>query len=201
MRGGLVKLSQRFLAVVTRAARDVDIDQLRSDVAAFSARRPELTRRQQAERLVRRTARRAAALGAAASLPPGWAAFAALGPELSTLIWLQSRMILGLHVLYGKEPDPEERGVEVLAGLASGAGMRFGRALGARAAEDIAERLVARTIGKGGSRFVPVVGIAAGTLLNYVAVIGVGRAVIAHLERQVAPEPPPLIVEAHGTVT
>ena len=82
--------------------------------------------------MVDATARKAAFVGAAASVPPGWAAVAATAPELTTLIVLQSRMIVGLHLLYGGELDPEERALEVVAGLAAGAGLSVGRRLTVR---------------------------------------------------------------------
>ena len=193
-----MKLSRLFLGIVGRAARDIDIEQLRADVSAFSARYPGLSRRAKAQRLISRTARRAAALGAVASLPPGWAAFAAMGPELSTLIWLQSRMVLGLHLLYDLTPEPEERSAEVLLGLAAGAGIRAGRSLGTRAGEELAERLVVRALGREGSHLVPLAGIAAGALLNFAAVKAVGRAVLVRVERLAQPEAPPRIVDVSG---
>jgi hypothetical protein len=200
-RRAVLKLSRTFLGLIGRVSRDIDIEQLRTDVSTFTARHPELKRRELAERLVSRTARRAAALGAVASLPPGWAAFATMGPELSTLIWLQSRMILGLHLLHGLEPEPEERSAEVLMGLAAGAGIRMGRSLGTRAAEELAERLVVRALGREGSRIVPVAGIAAGALLNFAAVRAVGRAVLSRVEKLALPEAPPRIVDAIGRVS
>lgn len=197
----MVKLPDAFLGLVSRAARDIDMEQLRGDVAAFVARRPELTRREQADRLVKRTARRAAAIGAAASLPPGVGAALAVGPELTTMIWMQSRMILGLHLLYGIEPDPEERTDEVLMGLAAGAGVRVGRSLGKMAAEEVAKRLVVRALGRGGGRLVPLAGIAAGALLNFAAVTAVGRAVRVRLEKRVAAGAAPPVVDVKGRVS
>ena len=88
--------------------------------------------------MVDSTARRAALVGAVASAPPAWAAVAATAPELATLIVLQSRMIVGLHLLYGGDLEPEERALEIVAGLASGAGLSVGRRLTVRLAEELA---------------------------------------------------------------
>ena len=62
-------LAETFLRVVEKARADLDVESLRADVRAFSAKHPDLTTREKAERLIATTARRAAALGAAASLP------------------------------------------------------------------------------------------------------------------------------------
>src|SRR5262245_17688229 len=104
-----MKLAGAFLALVRKFATDLDVEKLRLEMVDLSLRQPDLTTREKARHVVRTTARRAAALGAAASLPPGWTALAAVGPELSALLILQSRMIVGLHLLYGGMPDPEER--------------------------------------------------------------------------------------------
>ena len=102
-------------------------------------------------------------------------AVAATAPELTTLIILQSRMIVGLHLLYGGELDPEERALEVVAGLAAGAGLSVGRRLTVRLAEELATKLAARAVGRSIAPLVPLAGIAASAALNYGAVQAVGR--------------------------
>lgn len=180
-------LAESFLRLVERAAKDLDVESLRADVRAFSARHPGLTTRQTADRLVRTAARRAAALGAAASLPPGWLSLATVAPEFSALLVLQSRLIVSLHILYGGPMTAEERALEVLAGLASGAGINVGRRLTTRAAEEVAARLVARVVGREVAHVVPVLGALAGAGLNYAAVRAVGRAALSRIERLYGP--------------
>jgi uncharacterized protein (DUF697 family) len=130
------------------------------------------------------TAKKAALVGAAAGAPPGWAAVATTAPELTTLIVLQSRMIVGLHLLYGGELDPEERALEIVAGLAAGAGLSVGRRLTMRLAEELAARIVPRAAGRPLAHFVPLAVIAASAALNYAAVQAVGRAVVTRVERK-----------------
>ena len=180
-------LAEAFLDVVSRVSTDLDVENLRADVHAFSTRHPDLTTREKARRMVASTARKAAALGAVASLPPGWAALATMGPELSTLLVMQSRLILGLHLLYGGIPEPKERALEVLTGLASGAGISLGRRLSTRAAEEIAERLVIRIVGREATHIVPILGAVAAAGLNYAAVRAVGHAAIRRVERLYGP--------------
>lgn len=182
-----VMLAETFLKVVDRAVQDLDVSSLQTEVAALRRRHPDLTTRETAERLVGFAARKAAALGAAASLPPGWLSLATVAPELSAVLVLQSRMIVSLHLLYGGPLTPEERALEVLAGLAAGAGMNVGRRLTTRAAEEIAARLVARVAGRELSHLVPVLGAVAGAALNYAAVRAVGRAALARIERRYGP--------------
>lgn len=182
-----MSLATLFLSAVAKASTDLDIDRLREDVHTFALRHPDLTTKEKAWRLVNRTAKKAAAVGAVASLPPGWGAFVAIGPELTTLIVLQSRMILGLHLLYGGVPEPNERALEVLAGLATGAGINVGRRLTTRAAEEIAMRLASRIAGRSVSHLVPVFGALAAGVMNYGAVRAVGMAAIARVERAYGP--------------
>ena len=180
-------LAETFLRLVEKAAEDLDMEKLRADVRAFSTRHPDLTTREKAERLIATTARRAAAIGAAASLPPGWLSLATVAPELSAVLVLQSRLIVSLHVLYGGPMTSGERALEVLAGLAAGAGMSVGRRLTTRAAEEVAARLVVRLAGREVAHVVPVLGAVAGASLNYAAVRAVGRAALRRIERQYGP--------------
>ena len=196
-----MNLPQLFLSLVEKASKDLDVDSLRDNVHAFSERHPTLTTREKGHRMVRSTARRGAALGAIASLPPGWAAVLTLGPELSGLLVMQSRLILSLHLLYGGMPEPHERALEVMAGLAAGAGINFGRRMTARMAEELAERLVVRLIGREATHFVPLIGAAAAGTMNYFAILGVGKAAISRVESLYGPPPPSQpIVDVSGTV-
>jgi len=197
-------LAQTFLNLVQRVAKDLDLAAIQSEVQAFSQKHADLPTRGKAERMVERTARRAAALGAVASLPPGWAALATVAPEMTALIVLQSRLIVGLHVLYGGTPEPDERALEVLAGLAAGAGINVGRRLTTRAVEDVAGRLVLRIAGREATHVVPLLGAAAGAALNYAAVKAVGRAALRRVERLYGPPEMPgsgPVVDVAGVVT
>jgi uncharacterized protein (DUF697 family) len=182
-----VKIAESFLSLVRRASTDLDVERIRDGVLELSRRHPGLSTRRKAALMVESTARRAALVGAAASVPPGWAAVAATAPELTTLIVLQSRMIVGLHLLYGADLDPEERALEVVAGLASGAGLSVGRRLTVGVAESLATRLAVRAAGRPLAHLIPVAGIAASAALNYIAVRAVGRAVVARVERRWGP--------------
>jgi hypothetical protein len=197
-------LADTFLRLVKKATSELDLEGIRAEVHAFSARNPSLTTRQRGEQMIRRTARRAAAVGALASLPPGWASLAAMAPELSALIVLQSRLIVGLHVLYGGTPEPEERALEVLAGIAAGAGLNVTRRLTARAAEQLAGRLAVRIAGREVAHLVPLAGVAASAALNYAAVRAVGRAALARVERLYGPPEIPgagPVLDAKGEVS
>ena len=180
-------LAETFLKLVEKATTDIDVDRLRGDVLELATRHPEATTREMGQRLVTRAARRAAVLGGVAGLPPGWAALATAAPELTALLILQSRLIVSLHLLYGAPMEAKERALEVIAGLAAGAGINVGRRLTARAAEEIAERLLARFIGRETSHLVPLFGAAAGAALNYGAVRAVGKAALRRVERLYGP--------------
>jgi uncharacterized protein (DUF697 family) len=197
-------LAETFLKLVERATTDLDVERLRIDVRKLAAEHPDATTREKGERLVKRAARRAALVGGVAGLPPGWAALATAAPELTALLILQSRLIVTLHLLYGAPMEPKERAFEVLAGLASGAGINVGRRLTTRAAEEIATRLLARFVGREVSHLVPVLGAAAGAALNYAAVRAVGRAALRRVERLYGPPELPgkgPILDAAGRVS
>lgn len=196
-------LADMFLHLIRKATRELDLTDIRAEVLAFSARNPSLATREKAGLMIRRAARRAAAIGALASLPPGWGAVMAVAPELSALIILQSRLIVGLHVLYGGMPEPDERALEVLAGVAAGAGINVGRRLTARAAEELAGRIAVRLAGREVAHVVPLVGIAASAALNYGAVRAVGRAALARVARLYGPPEVPgagPVVDVRGEV-
>lgn len=195
-----MNLSDMFLTLVKKASTDLDIDLLRTEVHAFSERHPTLGTREKADRLILAAARRAAALGAIASLPPGWAAVLTLGPELSGLLLMQSRLILSLHLLYGGTPERHERALEVMAGLAAGAGINVGRRLTTRAAEEVAQRLVVRLVGREATHFVPILGAAAAGAMNFFAVRAVGRAALSRVEKLYGPPAAGPVVDVHGTV-
>lgn len=198
-----MKIAETFLVLVKRASTDLDVERIREDVRVFALRHEGLPTRQKALWLVDSTARKAALVGAVASVPAGWGAVAATAPELTTLIVLQSRMIVGLHLLYGGELEPEERALEVVAGLAAGAGLSVGRRLTVRLAEELATRLAAKALGRSLAHLVPLAGIAASAALNYGAVQAVGRAVVARVERRWGPPEIPgngPVLDAEGRV-
>ncbi len=198
-----MKIAESFLVLVKRASTDLDVEKIREDVRTFALRHEGLPTRHKALLMVDTTARKAALVGAAASVPAGWGAVAATAPELATLIVLQSRMIVGLHFLYGGELDPEERALEVVAGLAAGAGLSVGRRLTVRLAEELATRLAARALGRSLAHVVPLLGIAASAALNYGAVQAVGRAVVARVERRWGPPEIPgsgPVLDAEGKI-
>ncbi len=182
-----MKLGDGLLRLIHRVTDDLDVARIRADVESFRARNATLSTRRKAERLIGITARKAALVGAAAGLPAGWGAALAAAPELTTLVVLQSRLIVGIHMLYGQDMDPGDRSGEILAGIAAGAGMQVGRRLTLRAAEEVAARLAARAVGREALHTVPLVGVAAGAILNYLVVEAVGKAVLARAERRWGP--------------
>lgn len=198
-----MKIAESFLALVKRASTDLDVEEIRGAVSRFSSRHDGLPTRGKALLMVDGTARRAALVGAAAAAPPGWASLAATAPEVSTLVVLQSRMIVGLHLLYGADLDPEERALEIVAGLAAGAGLSVGRRVTVSVAEELAVRLAARALGRSVAHLVPLAGVAASAALNYAAVRSVGRAVLARVERRWGPPEIPgrgTVLDAEGRV-
>ena len=127
-------------------------------------------------------------------IPAGLFAVATLGADVAYLVYQQFRLILGIAIVYGKEPSSRERFTEAMACLAYGSGVGLGKQgiatfLESASAEGgvIAEKVTGRFLREGMGRFVPLVGAVSGGVLNYVAVVAVGRATIRYYESQIDP--------------
>lgn len=180
------------VSLLRRLVRDLDRERLAAEVQRFKRKNAELELDLQAAKLVRRTARRCALVGALASAPAGWLAIAALAPDLSYLISQQSRLVFSLSVLYGRDPSAAERMAEVALCLTAGMGTELAREAILEGIErGLSSRLLSRALRKAGSeglerlalRSVPVAGAVAGGAINYWAVKGVGNAAIRYYSR------------------
>ncbi|HVT03710.1 MAG TPA: EcsC family protein [Thermoanaerobaculia bacterium] len=173
---------------------EVDTEKLRREVEELRARAPEFDPADHSELLMKRTALRCAAAGAMTGIPAGLFAVATLGADVAYLVYQQFRLILGIAIVYGKEPSSRERFTEAMACLAYGSGVGLGKQgiatfLESASAEGgvIAEKVTGRFLREGMGRFVPLVGAVSGGVLNYVAVVAVGRATIRYYESQIDP--------------
>ena len=199
-----MKAADSFLGLASRVSRDLDVEKIRRDLEAFCRERPDLSVRLQAERLITVTARRAALVGIAASLPPGWLALASIGPEMKVLAVLQARLVIALHLLYGVPMEHSRAALGLAAGAAAGAGVGAGRSLGSLAAEKLAARLAVRLGGRVVRRLVPVAGVVVGGVWNLATVRALGHFVHGRL---LAVHGPPDVdgagpaIEADGRVT
>jgi hypothetical protein len=171
---------------------EIDTEKIRRDVAALKESEPDFDSQEHARLLVRRTALRCAAAGAASGLPSGFIAIASLGAELAFLVFQQFRLILGIAMVYGHEPTQRERFAEAMSCLAYASGVGIGKHGIATMLESatveggvIAEKLGANFFRERLTKAIPFVGVVSGGALNYVSVRAVGRAAIRFYESQI----------------
>lgn len=173
---------------------EIDTEKLRREIEESRARTPEFDPARHSDLLMRRTAVRCAAAGAMTGIPAGLFAVATLGADVAYLVYQQFRLILGIAIVYGHEPTSRERFTEAMSCLAYGSGVGLGKQgiatfLESASAEGgvIAEKVTGRFLREGMGRMVPLVGAVSGGVLNYVAVLAVGRATIRYYESQIDP--------------
>ena len=196
-----IPVAKRFKARADRALEDVfrglfeeiDADKIRREVETLRAGDEEFEAEDHARALIRRTAIRCAAAGAVTGLPSGLLAIGTLGADLAYLMYQQFRLIVGIATIYGQEPSGRERFTEALSCLAYSSGVGIGKQGIATVLESatieggvVADRLGMRFARERLTRMVPIVGVVSGGLLNYVAVLAVGRTAIRFYEDRIS---------------
>ena len=91
-------------------------------VERMRERHPGLSRDELADRLIRRTAWRCAAVGAVTGAPAGWLGVAPIAADLPFHVHALARLALGLASIYRRRPDLSERGLSTAGSLALSAG-------------------------------------------------------------------------------
>src|SRR6266508_2469294 len=155
-------------AVLTNA----DEAEVARGVERLRDRHPGLTRDELAEKLIRRTAWRCAAVGALTGAPAAWLGAAPLAADLPFQVLALARLALGIAVIYRRRPDLGERGLGAAASLAlaaSAGSLRAG-----------AVKLVRQALKRRRAAAAPVLGALAGGALAYGAVLAFGRAARDH---------------------
>lgn len=142
-------------------------------VERLRQRHPGLSRDGLADRLIRQTAWRCAAVGALTGAPAAWLGAAPVAADLPFQVLALARLALGIAAIYRRRPDLGERGLGAAGSPALSAG--------AGAVRAGAVRLARRALGR--RRFssaAPVVGALVGAGLAYGAVVAFGRAARDH---------------------
>jgi hypothetical protein len=156
-------------AVLTNA----DEAEVARGVERLRERHPKMSRDELAEKLIRRTAWRCAAVGALTGAPAAWLGAAPLAADLPFHVVSLTRLALGIAVIYGQRPDLGERGLGAAAGLALAASAG---SLRAGAVKLVRQSLKRRR----SSAAAPVFGALAGGALAYGAVLAFSRAARDH---------------------
>lgn len=159
-------LAQAVLSSADEAAAIRRVEHLRE-------RHPGLSRDELAERLIRQTARRCAAVGALTGAPAAWLGAAPVAADLPFQVLALARLALGIAAIFGRRPDLTERGLGAAAGLTLSAGTGALRA----GAVKLARQALGRRRTSGAA---PVLGALIGGGLSYGAVIAFGRAARDH---------------------
>lgn len=177
-------LNAKIVAGFEKLLREIDQDQVARDVAAMRAEHPTLGTTEIATKMVRSAALKAASTGAVAGGFGGPIAMLAMVPDIFNLVRQQSRLILSIAMLHGKEPNHPDRIREVMATLAISTGATASRhgitfllqkGLGSEVAYRIAKKIAGRFIARKLPTLAPVAGGAIGGAVNYLAVRSVGR--------------------------
>jgi hypothetical protein len=167
------------LAGMLRGPTEADVQAAVARVGALRAAQPGLSTDELVRRVIARTARRSAAVGAATAgtaLVPGLGTLAALtigtATDVGATLRLQTQMVLDIAVLRGATLSTQEaRNVVLLvAGVSSASTTLLNRA-GRVAARRVGERFTARWI----LRAVPVVGMVSSSGTNALATRVIGR--------------------------
>ena len=167
------------VAMVGRLLRELDREGLADEVRRFREKNGRLGIDEQAGKLVKRTARRCAVMGA-------------LLPNFPYLVFRQSRLVFSLSLLYGREPSAPERLAEVALCLGAGMGSEIVRRGALEAIErGFESRALARALRRAGAKdhdgftrlAAPVVGTIAGGAVHYWSVVTVGRLAIRYYSR------------------
>ncbi|HVT03164.1 MAG TPA: EcsC family protein [Thermoanaerobaculia bacterium] len=184
--------SDRFYSMIETLFEEIDQESIREEVRKLREAYPRESRKRLARRLSRKAAFRVAAIGAAAGAAGGAFALLALGPDIFALVREQSRLILAIAFLYGREPRLPERFREVLAVLAVSTGATAAREgasylLAKGLEEELPKKLIRKIAGKFVARslpeIAPVIGSVVGAAINALAVKGVEKAAVAYYSR------------------
>jgi len=184
---GLVQRSLRL--GLDRLIREIDQDEIISNVSRLQEKHPGETREELARRLLIKGATKTATVGTAAGAFGGPMALLAMGPDIFTLVREQSRLVLSIAMLYGQKPKVDERLREVLAVLAVATGTTLARAgvrklvtrgLETELAETIVKKIAGRAIARRLPRMIPIIGGLVGGAVNIGAMVAVERAALEY---------------------
>lgn len=177
--------SGRFYELLQKLFKEIDQDSIRAEVQGLLKAKPEKTKEQLADHLTKKAAVRVATVGAAAGIPGGPLGVLAMAPDIFNLVLQQSRLVLSIAFLYGREPNVQERFKEVLATLAVATGASAGRqgvrvlltkGLQRAAAGKLAKKIFGRALARRLPAVAPLLGTVAGGSLNYLSMRAVGKA-------------------------
>lgn len=193
------RLEESFYRILENLFHELDQKSIKAEVEALRRNMPEASREQIAKKMIARTAKQTAMVGATAGVPGGAFALLAAAPDIFNLVRAQSRLVLSIAFLYEQDPGIDERFREVLAVLAlsTGAsatrqGVRYliTKGLSGQTAEAIMKKVAGRFMARKIPSIAPVVGSVAGAGLNYMAVRATGRIAIEYYASELAKSGP-----------
>jgi len=184
--------ADRFYSILETLFEEIDQESIRAQISQLREKHPRESRKRLAKRLSRNAAMRVAAIGAAAGAAGGAFAIMAMGPDIFALVREQSRLILSIAFLYGREPRLPERFREVLAVLAVSTGATAAREgasylLAKGFEEQFPKKIIRKIAGKFVARslpeIAPVIGGFVGAGINVLAIKGVEKAAVEYYSK------------------
>ncbi|HEX9985454.1 MAG TPA: hypothetical protein VGF69_19510 [Thermoanaerobaculia bacterium] len=179
----------RFYDLLEKLFKEIDQDAIHAEVTKLRESKPNASREQLAEQLIKKASVKVAAVGAAAGVAGGPLAVLAMAPDIFNLVHQQSRLILSIAFLYDQKPNMKQRFKEVLATLGVATGATAGRlgvsmlvtkGLEHAAAAKIARKIFGRFLVRRIPSIAPILGTVAGGTVNYLSMRGVGKAAVAY---------------------
>ncbi len=163
---------------------DIDRDRIRHKVENLRDEFPGLSCEQLAHKIMGQEALYCAFTGACTgALPWPWLILGT-APDMITLLSMQSSVVICIAQLYGFDPEPKERMIEVLGCLGASAGAVAGtygirRLVDKKLSDFIVGRLIQKVMTymapKIGARLIPVIGAVTGAAFNYGSVMATGK--------------------------
>lgn len=170
----LVKIFRTFIM------NNIDEESLKADVSEIRDSNPDLSANELCGILINRTAATAALSGAVTGAIPWPLTLLFAVPDFAAVMICQTRMILKLAILAGKDPSSDDRFAEIAACIGVAAGAAAGT-VGVRKLIDCGLSpfmlsLILRSFAKSfGSKLIPIAGAVSGGAINYAATVAAGN--------------------------
>lgn len=170
----LVKIFRTFIM------NNIDEESLKADVSEIRDSNPDLSANELCGILINRTAATAALSGAVTGAIPWPLTLLFAVPDFAAVMICQTRMILKLAILAGKDPSSDDRFTEIAACIGVAAGAAAGT-VGVRKLIDCGLSpfmlsLILRSFAKSfGSKLIPIAGAVSGGAINYAATVAAGN--------------------------
>ena len=191
-----------LIDMITPILEGIEIEEVERKIAHHKRRLPRAKRETIADILIREKALWGGVVGGVSSIPtmlPGIGSLISAGVggvcELGALLYLQSKLIMEIAVLYGYSPIGRRRIMDVLAVLSGSVGANTstqmfqywaGKAVSDQlifsVANQVARKMKLHLLSRGWKRFLPITSLVVGGGMNYKSTYDVGKVAQAYYQ-------------------